>query len=303
MKRLAVIVIVLVMALSLTACFGIGFGGSSNSNRNSGGIGGGFGSSGNSGGSSGGGSSTQSNQPGGNQQSSPGAPIFEEDLMIPDVNGNYDQGNQTSPSADSNSWAAVGDIIQFGFVDWRVLAVQGENVLVVSDQVIGSGTYYPRGAYASGPISITWETSSIRRWLNGDFIDQVFSPEEQARIIDSKIENKSNPRFDSAYDDTIDKVFLLSIEEVVRYFGDSGQLRNTNWRTKRTGISLLNDQYNSERSAIDSATGEARAWMLRTPGETTSLVATVFHDGIINMDGNYVVTEGQGLRPAMWIGP
>ena len=120
---------------------------------------------------------------------------------------------------------AIGDIIQFGRHDWRVLYVQGNQALVVKDYVVFFRWYH------RSPLDVTWERSSMRSWLNGEFFYTRFSPEEQARIAETYVINDNNPwnfsismgwRNTPGGANTIDRIFLLSIDEVLRYFGDSG---------------------------------------------------------------------------------
>jgi len=72
---------------------------------------------------------------------------------------------------------------------------------------------------------ITWEHSFARRWLNTDFLKQ-FNHDEQSQIIETRVENNDNPYLMiSGGNDTNDKVFLLSLDEVLMYFGNSGELQ------------------------------------------------------------------------------
>jgi len=184
-----------------------------------------------------------------------------------------------------------------------VLEVHDEMALVISCSTVATGPYFNRGAYASGPVNVTWADSFVRQWLSGTFYREHFTPDERARIAQSTIANKSNPRFDSAREDTTDYLFLLSIEEVVYYFGDSGQFRSVNWSTRLSGLGFLDDRYNDARIAACWQTGEPTWWWLRTPGENTALTAVVHSVGSINFDGYYAVTTDGGIRPAMWLYP
>jgi hypothetical protein len=96
--------------------------------------------------------------------------------------------------------------------------------------------------------------------------------------------------------DTIDKVFLLSIEEAVKYFGDSGQLQN---RPKNADY-LINDQYNSARIAKFSD-DEASWWWLRSPGRDSNRAAYVLDFGYIDLSGGFFNRDDGGVRPALWL--
>ncbi|MDR0197864.1 MAG: DUF6273 domain-containing protein [Oscillospiraceae bacterium] len=194
--------------------------------------------------------------------------------------------------------ATPGDVIQFGGYDWRVLDAQDGKALIITDKVIESR------AYNEEQIEVTWETCDLRAYLNGGFYNS-FSAADKAKIVKTRISNRDNQWFNTpGGKDTDDYIFLLSLEEVVKYFGDSGQLNNgdlDDWR--------INDQYNDDRIAYhvggtyDGYTkdeGEASSWWLRSPGSNSSSVADVILNGHVYIDG-YNVSRDNGVRPAMWV--
>ena len=97
--------------------------------------------------------------------------------------------------------------------------MQDGNALVVSEKLVGFRSY--SSGYNSDE---TWETCILRGYLNGEFYDETFSYAEKELIAETTVITNSNPYCGTdGGNDTNDKIFLLSIEEVVRYFGDSGQ--------------------------------------------------------------------------------
>lgn len=199
---------------------------------------------------------------------------------------------ETTPEPENAHIVQIGETLQFGGYDWRVLDVQDGRVLIISDRII------TRQAYCSGGYS-TWETSDIREWLNGSFYETNFAAEERVRIAETRIVNNDNPWFDTyGGADTMDKIFLLSIEEVVAYFGDSGQLDDYRPR----GVMSIDDQYNSARIAYDSD-GTALWWWLRSPGFFCDVAAGVNATGRLDIDGHgvNVRTTWPGIRPALWL--
>jgi len=202
-----------------------------------------------------------------------------------------------STSADLiDSPYSVGDIIYLGELQWRVLDVQDGKVLVISEMVL------LRRMWHYEQRNLTWGMSEIRQYLNGPFFDETFSDEEKARIIKTNLVNTANPWYGSAGpgEDTIDRVFLLNLDEVIEYFGDSGQIR----ASPRVDI-VLTDEYNSERAARDIETGLASWWWLRTPGYHVNPLlhasaVAVNGAGEIIIYGIYVISEG-GVRPALWL--
>ena len=140
-------------------------------------------------------------------------------------------------------------------------------MLVLSENVLSMR------AYDSIQGTTTWENSELRQYLNNEFYSR-FNTAERSRIMQTRNVNVDNQWFGTdGGNDTDDRVFLLSIEEVVRYFGDSGELGNNNW-------SGIIDNYNSLRMAKNTA-GEVRAWLLRSPGRHGSYAARVCSAGSI----------------------
>ena len=63
--------------------------------------------------------------------------------------------------------------------------------------------------------SVTWETCSLRKWLNDEFVNEAFSKKEQKYIPTVTVPAHKNPKYDTDPGKaTKDKVFLLSAVEV-----------------------------------------------------------------------------------------
>ena len=203
--------------------------------------------------------------------------------------------NSGSASTGSGPYASAetGDVIQFGGNDWRVLDVQGDKALILSDRVMTVRGYH------TASTAITWAECDIREYLNGQFIDDTFTTAEKAMIAETRNLNKSNQWNNTAGGiDTIDKVFLLSIEEVVQYFGDSGQLSN-----KPNDTSYIDDEYNSRRIALGKDNDTACWWWLRSPGVISDSAASVSTDGSVGVGLGWSsrVSAVGGVRPALWL--
>lgn len=96
-------------------------------------------------------------------------------------------------------------------VEWLVLAKESNKILVISKYALDCQQF--NTCYTD---VITWEICSLREWLNGAFINNAFSAEEQAMIPTATVSADKNP--DSSTDPgnaTQDKVFLLSITEAL----------------------------------------------------------------------------------------
>ena len=231
--------------------------------------------------------------------------IWEADLTLDTgtLHPTTDAGTLLSPPTltpvQAQANISVGDIIQFGDFDWRVLDVQGNQALIITDRIIDTRMYH----HTYG--AVTWETSEIRQWLNGDFFAS-FSPHDQARIAETYVINNDNPWDLSELggwnntpggNNTMDRLFLLSIDEVLRYFGDSGlvahgAIMNSGERDASALEGLwwwgIVDQYSETRIAHDLG-DSASWWWLRSPGSDPNLAAGASNNGHLDLHGFLVV--------------
>lgn len=198
--------------------------------------------------------------------------------------------------------AKVGDIVYFGTyeqdnnisngkenIEWLVLAKENNRVLVVSDKALDCKPYNQSWDY------VTWETCSLRNWLNNDFINAAFTAEERAMIPTVTVSADKNSVYSTDPGNaTKDKVFLLSIVEAEKYC-TSDEAR----RCVPTEYAISNGAYTSDRYAEgDKATCW---WWLRSPGFDQYDAAFVYYDGSVNMSGHNANYDNTSVRPAMWI--
>jgi hypothetical protein len=196
------------------------------------------------------------------------------------------------------------EVIEFGGFEWRILDVREGRALIVTDKIIESRPFH------SEWINITWADSDLRAYLNGEFLDN-FSIEEQNQIAETVNHNQDNPWYGTYGGSTTDYVFLLSLEEVVEYFGDSGRLTNRE-HPNNTGWGF-NDRFGAVRIAnhgrgqafpeldMEVEENEPWVWWLRSPGIQGSQATTVDGDGAIDVFGQGIIKEYVGVRPALWL--
>ena len=97
-------------------------------------------------------------------------------------------------------------------IRWSVLKREDGKTLLLSAYVLDAKPYNKARA------GVTWETCTLRKWLNGEFLDTAFTEEEKRRILLTKLKKEDNPRFKmSGSSDTEDRIFLLSVSEVKKY--------------------------------------------------------------------------------------
>ena len=219
---------------------------------------------------------------------------------------------------------AKGDIITFGNAQWQVLQVEGDKALIITEDVVE--VYNPYDEF----VPTTWETSRMREYLNNEFYSK-FTKEDKEKIATTIIVTPDNPWYSLGKGGNVtqDKIFLLSIEEVVEYFGDSGQLINRpksndygeqydllrsikreikngwNYDLDITISALIDDEYNDIRAARDNE-GYSEHWRLRSAGFKPGFAATVLAGGILDVSGYYPIYcgysfSGGGVRPALWL--
>ena len=188
----------------------------------------------------------------------------------------------------------IGDIVNFGGYEWRVLDTQGRRALIIMENVWENRPYDRSGN------SVTWETSSLRRELNDEFYNSI-PLEDRRKIRRARVPNLVNPHFGTPEgwrrNITRDYAFILSLEEIIKYFGDSGQLG-----IRDVGVWLIDDQYNDARIAYN-ANGETSLWWLRSPGRNSWDAARIHVGGAINFHGVNVGLSDTGVRPALWVNP
>ena len=215
-----------------------------------------------------------------------------------DSNASGDSGRVESQNSGDrentifDSMPSIGDLAYFGGYEWRVLDVKDAKVLIITENVVEQREYH----HTLGDI--TWADSSIREYLNNEFYE-LFDESDRARISDTVLLNDDNPWYGTnGGGNTTDKVFLMSLEEVAKYFGDSGQLANQD-HPKNHRLNGVFDQYDGSRIALDS-NGSASWWWLRSPGSESVFAAIIPDDGSIYTYGRPIHNDG-GVRPAIWL--
>lgn len=77
---------------------------------------------------------------------------------------------------------------------------------------------------------VTWETCTLRKWLNEDFLESGFSEEERDRILEQEIHAVDNEKYNvSGGNDTRDKVFLLSPQDLTDHKDILSRIRMNCW--------------------------------------------------------------------------
>jgi hypothetical protein len=79
----------------------------------------------------------------------------------------------------------IGDTISFGSYKWRVLDIQKNAVLIITEDIIEQRPYHDKY------VGITWAEYSLRKYLNSEFYGK-FSGADTPRIIPVKNKHPDN---------------------------------------------------------------------------------------------------------------
>ena len=169
-------------------------------------------------------------------------------------------------------------------IEWLTLAVDGSKALAVSRYILDAKAYHPSGG------TVDWNGSSLRKWLNDDFLTSSFNEAEQARIRMTPLSDPGNELFGTKKSpDTKDRVFLLSIEDAENYFETDEE--RSDWAT---------DYAVTDGIFVDQTAGNSW-WWLRTAGASGSNAAYVGVAGWVMDRGMFVENPYVGVRPALWL--
>ena len=195
-------------------------------------------------------------------------------------------------------------------IEWLVLDNQGNKALLLSKYILNFDFYNKNNS------NVKWENSTIRKWLNNEFYNSAFSDTEKISIINN-----------------IDKAFLLSLDDCVKYFYVDNMLSNGGGpghfdepkRAQNKKLATRTTEYMKKYEFYDERdntyydvdfgegrredgwwTGNSSYWLKGS--ETNDLneptAMSVEIDGQIREDAedtNWVYEVSDGIRPALWV--
>ncbi len=183
--------------------------------------------------------------------------------------GAYEQDNNTSNGKED--------------IEWLVLEVKDGKALVISEYALDCKQYN------TSFTDVTWETCTLREWLNNDFINAAFSADEMTMIPTVTVSADKNPDYDTDPGNaTQDKVFLLSITEANEYFNSDSarQCKNTE---------------HAAAGRVYAFGGSINRWWLRSPGNDQDEAACVAYGGDLHILDMPVSDGNIAVHPALWI--
>ena len=166
----------------------------------------------------------------------------------------------------------VGSCVQMGGIEWDAVHEESGRFLLLAHDVLQGETGIRRIRFHNRIGDATWESCSLRAWLNGEFLES-FTSDERAHICVSRVVNYDSSRYGTPGGaDTLDRVFCLSVE-TVRTLLTEEQMR------------------------------ASHCWYLRSPGFQASYAANVRENVGVFEFGRHVFLEFYGIRPALWVSP
>ncbi|MDO4387139.1 MAG: DUF6273 domain-containing protein [Clostridia bacterium] len=191
----------------------------------------------------------------------------------------------------------AGDYVTFGHypqtamgddntpIEWLVLENEGETALLISRYALEGEPYN------DALEGVTWETCTLRSWLNNRFYNKAFTSDEKGYIVQSQVAPGTNPYFHiDAGNETWDHVFILSIEEASGY-SDSMRMCAPTAYAAAKGVYTNRDNRINGRAACH--------WWLRSLGDLPHSVTGVDSDGSVDVYGCDANDTDCGVRPCV----
>ena len=172
-------------------------------------------------------------------------------------------------------------------IEWYCLVKDEEE----NKALIWSEDLVERRQFNSSTSNNTWRDSTLRTYLNGDWLESTTVLKEKAIETDITTRSQYNA---STWITTTDKVFLLSEADLCGTFNGTA---TSNAQDYTYGNSVLVPDVNMR------AHPSGITYFVRSPSGNTARIAFMLADGTINppISTGYNVTVSTGIRPAMWV--
>ena len=211
---------------------------------------------------------------------------------------------------------AAGSLVTFGHyeqdgntengpeeIQWIVLDTDGDRVFLLSKYGLDAKQYnvkYTR---------VTWETCSLRQWLNSTFLDSAFTAEEQEEIFLTDVDNSPEQTYEKWRNvkngnNTQDKIFLLSFAEANKYLGVTYE-NGDNAEARVAPTAFAKGRRAWSKRELKTADGDyAGRWWLRSMGRHPNRAAHVHSTGALR--DSHVTSYNHlfgvmTVRPALWV--
>jgi len=158
-----------------------------------------------------------------------------------------------------------------------VLEVEDGKALLLSEKLLDCVAYHDTDDY-----SVTWETCTLRGWMNEAFFAQAFNAAEQSKIAETEL-STANVNSGDGYCETVDRVFLIDQDAAKEYEQNGGTLvaQPSAWASVKA--------INSENY-----------WALRSLSGSSNYICDLINPkGGVSFSAN--VSRAYYIRPALWL--
>jgi len=212
-------------------------------------------------------------------------------------------------AASSKKSYKKGDVIKFGYyeqdgnptngqepVEWVVLEKRSDGSYLLLSRYGLDAQPYNKSLKAS-----TWATCSLRKWMNKDFYNSIFTTAEKKKIRTTNVVNNDNFFWGTeGGKNTKDKLFLLSDDEAKKFFvDDDGRYAGGDSHSRACRMT----KYAISQGAWELPRSEWWAkncwYWLRSPGMYSNYAAYVFRNGYVSYDYDGIDYLKGIVRPAM----
>lgn len=207
----------------------------------------------------------------------------------------YKSSYETALFKHNLKTSAIGSVVKFGSyeqddnfdngkeaVEWIIIDRNQESTMLISKNIIEYQPYLNVGW--GNYRDTTWETCTLRTWLNTTFYNSLFSAKEKQYVKSSSV--VPDPKEYSTSVDpgnkTVDNVYLLSEKEYNKYKSIAGV-----------------SECGSSRYVLSKERHGYNRWWLRSPHNDYLIFAKEVYSA------DYITTEtvdhDNGVRPVVWI--
>ena len=204
-----------------------------------------------------------------------------------------EEGEAPERDAKLAPYKTVGSIVTFGHyeqdnhpengpeeIEWIVLDVDGDKALLLSR--FGLDVVQYNRKY----VAVTWETCTLRKWMNETFLSAAFSDSEQSAILVTDVDNspeQGHAKFQvrNSGNNTQDRIFALSWAEANRYLDVTYEnANNMKARVAPTPYAIARGAWHKREWTTEEGLETAR-WWLRSPGRHPNRASYVHCAGTV----------------------
>ena len=184
--------------------------------------------------------------------------------------GDYEDSAKRITECDRYLEFAKGQHVSFGMLNgepitWLVLDEKGRNRMLIADKPVAFMPFNKERDYTP------WSHSTLRHWLNKDFLEQAFTLKERMSLLVTELDNHADPRWETENgQDTKDKCFIFNWQEAERYLPANEDRANGEW------------------------------WWLRGHGFGKLCMQAIYIDGTFYHIGVNKNSPEVGVRPVVW---